>query len=239
MSVFHRPLFTVGPRLSEVSCHLSYLRPITDSNRIPSYQASATEPESNWHFLSPCDGCALLVSRADLGRWHSTTGSSVPDFPLASSHGLSAHQGVSSLKFQRVSTAHSPTLATTSHDMSAHHHNGSKSQSPLMLALVWESQWFYPLAPPLTKEFTTAPSVRILGVLILTEKKTYGNRSTADARIIRSSSTWSGSPEQTADATSRRARDCNTRRERQWSDGSPSSDTAAGNGHGGTRIRVT
>lgn len=107
---------------------LPYLRPITDSNRIPSYQASATEPESNWHFLSPCDGCALLVARADLGRWHSTTGSSVPDFPLASSHDLSAHQGVSSLKFQRVSTAHSPTLAATSHDMSAHHHNGSKSQ---------------------------------------------------------------------------------------------------------------
>lgn len=45
----------------------------------------------------------LLVTRADLGRWHLTTGSSVPDFPLASSHGLSAHQGVSSLKFQRVS----------------------------------------------------------------------------------------------------------------------------------------
>ena len=88
----------VGPRLSEVSCYLSYLRPITDSNRIPSYQASANEPESNWHFLSPCDGCALLVARADLGRWHSTTGSSVPDFPLAGSHGLSAHQCVSSLK---------------------------------------------------------------------------------------------------------------------------------------------
>ena len=92
----------------------------------------------------------------------------------------------------RIATAHSPTLATTSHDRSAHHHNGSKSQSPLMLALVWKSQWFYTLAPPLTKEFTTAefttaPSVRILGVLILTEKETYGNRSTADARTRRPS----------------------------------------------------
>lgn len=25
---------------------------MTDSNRPPSYQASANEPESNWHFLS-------------------------------------------------------------------------------------------------------------------------------------------------------------------------------------------
>lgn len=29
-----------------------FLRPITDSNRIPSYLASANEPDSNRHFLS-------------------------------------------------------------------------------------------------------------------------------------------------------------------------------------------
>ena len=37
------------------------LRPFTDSNRPPSYQASASEPESNWHFLVEHSGIEPLI----------------------------------------------------------------------------------------------------------------------------------------------------------------------------------
>ena len=84
------------PRLSGVSCHYVAQRPITESNRPPSYQASTNEPESNRHFLC---WWPEVIPASGMARG--------PTYPVAPEKIIVAAKSL--FTCFRITTAHSPT----------------------------------------------------------------------------------------------------------------------------------